>query len=775
MNDQSISLGGPEGHNRLVPVVQAATAPVVYRDYQEEPQSDLIDVRDIWAALWRNRLIIAVIMALAIAAGLASIKLTKPVYRATASVEIGLEPIRVLGTEDSEKLNSSSDIDRFLQTQIDIIRSRALAARVADSLNLAANDNFLNAMETSSDPAYRRSTVIGELQSYISAELPKSSRVIPISYDSPDPATAAKIANSYAENFIAANLQRRFDTSTYSKNFLQSQLALTKGRLEESERSLLAYARAAGIVDPTAGAGVTDGATAGPPSLTTSNLVQLNQAYAAARSARLQAEGRWREAQSTPLMSLPEVLTNPAIGSLTQKRAELESAYQQQLQTRKPDHPAMQQQAAALKELDAQIAALAASVRNSIRNQYETSARQEAALSGTVGQLKGATLDEQTRGIRYNILKREVDTNRQLYDGLLQRFKEVSAQAGVTANNISIVDLAETPGAPVSPNPIINMALAIIGGLALALMVVLGKEMFDDSVRNPEDVERKFGLPLLGAVPKLKGNDTPMQALTDERSAITEAYSAVRASVDLSSDGGPPEALLVTSSEKGEGKSTTALAIAKTSAAAGRKVLLIDADMRSPSMHSLLGNTQGPGLADVLSDQVPIHEAIHLTEVANLHLLPAGQPTTSPAQLLSGVRFATLLHEARTKFDEIVIDSPPVLGLADTPQLAAAADRTIMVIGSDRAHRRAVKEALRRLSAARADMLGAILVKFVPEGPWGRGYYSYYSYDDWAASNAPQLAGSVTDGGEAEGRFGWIARLWQRIRGKRAAAAEQPS
>ena len=282
-------------------------------------------------------------------------------------------------------------------------------------------------------------------------------------------------------------------------------------------------------------------------------------------------------------------------------------------------------------------------------------------------------------------------------------------------------------------------------------------------------MERRFGLSLLGAVPRLK-NENPVQALSDQRSAISEAYSAVRASVDLSSDGGPPEALLVTSSEKGEGKSTTALAIAKTSAAAGRKVLLIDADMRSPSLHVLLGNPDGPGLADVLSDRVSIHQAIHPTQVGNLDLLPAGQPTTSPAQLLSGVRFATLLHEARARYDEIVIDSPPVLGLADTPQLAAAADRTIMVMGSDRAHRRAVKEALRRLSAARADMLGAILVKFVPEGPWGRGYYSYYSYDDWAAGNLPKLPGSTS--GEQEDRGGWFRRLLQLFRSRKAA---QPS
>ena len=769
MNNQSVSLGGPEGHNRLLPVVQTSVPPLV-REFPEEPQSDLIDLRDIWSALWRNRFLILVVVALSLAAGMASLWIMKPIYQATATVEIDQQPIKVLGTEDLQPVGSSADIDRFLQTQIDIIHSRALAGRVTDSLNLAANDNFLNAMKVEAEPSWRRGAVIGELQGHVVADLPKSSRVIPISFDSPDPETAAKVANSYAENFIAANLQRRFDTSTYSKNFLQSQLAVTKARLEESERSLLAYARAAGIVDPAAGAGVPDNAS-GAPSLTTSNLLQLNQAYAAARSARIQAEERWSSAQSTPLMSLPEVLTNGAIGSLTQKRAELESLYQQQLQSRRPDHPAVQQAAAQLKELDSQIQALALSVKNSIRNQYTTAARQESALAGTVGQLKGATLDEQSRGIRYNILKREVDTNRQLYDGLLQRFKQISAEAGVTANNISIVDLAEVPGSPVSPNPVMNMSLAGVGGIVLALLLVLGKEMFNDSVRSPEDIERRFGLPLLGAVPKLKGGANPVHALSDQRSTLSEAYSAVRASIDLSAVDGHPAALLVTSSQKGEGKSTTALAIAQDSAAAGRKVLLIDADMRSPSLHGLLGSGLAPGLADILSQKIGFEHAVHTTEVENLSLLPAGQPTRSPAQLLSGIGFAALLTEARSRYDEVVIDSPPVLGLADTPQMAAAADRTIMVVGSDKAHRSAVQEALRRLYNARADLFGAILVKFTPEGPWGKGYYSYYSYDDWDAANAPKLTDSGAESG-AERPAGVLGRifaparnLWQLLRG----------
>ena len=249
-----------------------------------------------------------------------------------------------------------------------------------------------------------------------------------------------------------------------------------------------------GLVDPSAGGGDPGSPNNNAPrSLTSANLIDLNQSLAQAQASRIQAEGRWREAQATSAMSLPDVLSNPAIQQMTQKRAELQSDYQEQLQHRKPDHPAVQQAAAALKELDGQIASLANSIRNSIHNQYVTAQQQELQLQATVGQLKGATLAEQSLGIRYNILKREVDTNRQLYDGLLQRYKEVSAEAGVTSNNISVIDRADPPLLPVSPNPFLNMSLALFGGLIIAFGAVAALEVFHDGVRGPDEVETRFG------------------------------------------------------------------------------------------------------------------------------------------------------------------------------------------------------------------------------------------------------------------------------------------
>jgi succinoglycan biosynthesis transport protein ExoP len=301
--------------------------------YEPERSGD-IDLKKIWSALWRNRLLIGSIVAVALLLGVLSLFLITPTYQATASVEIEDQPTKVLGTEDFQSINSD-ETDRLLQTQIDILKSRALAERVANGLNLAANDKFLRAQGVSPKAPTMREQVITALQNHLSVSLPRNSRVVPIAFGSHSPTMAATIANAYAENLIAGNLQRHYDTSSYSKAFLQNQLALTKARLEKSEEALLAYARSVGLVDPSAGGGDPNSATNNAPrSLTSANLIDLNQSLAQARASRIQAEGRWREAQATPVMSLPDVLSNPAIQSLTQKRAELQSEYQEQLQHR---------------------------------------------------------------------------------------------------------------------------------------------------------------------------------------------------------------------------------------------------------------------------------------------------------------------------------------------------------------------------------------------------------------------------------------------------------
>jgi succinoglycan biosynthesis transport protein ExoP len=733
MTDNQFGLVPSRGSLPMVPGDAAFLRP----EFLYEPEkTDQIDLKKIWSALWRNRLLIGSIVAVSLMLGVLSLFLVSPTYRANSSVEIEDQPMKVLGTEDQQ--GADKDTDLLLQTQIDILKSRALAERVMNGLNLAADDRFLAAQGISPNPAKRRDQVIHTLQEHLTVALPRNSRVVPVSFDSHDPVVAATVANAYAENLIAGNLQRHFDTSTYSKEFLQNQLTLTKARLEKSEQTLLDYARSVGLVDPSAGGGDPSNPNNNAPrSLTSANLIDLNQSLAQAKASRIQAEGRWREARATPVMSLPDVLSNPAVQQMMQKRAELQSEYQEQLQHRKPDHPAVQQAAAALKELDGQIATLATSIRNSIHNQYVTAVQQESQLSSTVGQLKGATLAEQSLGIRYNILKREVDTNRELYDGLLQRYKEVSAEAGVTSNNISVIDRADPPLLPISPNVFINMTLALMGGLIVAFGAVAGLEIFSDGVRSPDEVEQRFGTPLLGVVPRIPGI-VAAEALAQPDSQISEAYQTVRASVELSTEGGTPRTMLVTSCREGEGKTTTAIAMARDAAAAGNRVILVDADMRRPSVHSVMGISKTPGLSSLLTQSISADSVIHRTETPGLFVMPAGPKPPSPAELLSGAGFRALLSYLKEHYDQVIIDSPPVLGLADAPRLSAAVEGTIIVIEANRSQRGAIEAALRRLTAARAHIIGTVLVKFDPKrADVGTNYMlEYYSYGDDEADNS---------------------------------------
>ena len=275
-----------------------------------------------------------------------------------------------------------------------------------------------------------------------------------------------------------------------------------------------------------------------------------------------------------------------------------------------------------------------------------------------------------------------------------------------------------------------QLAVALFGGLVVAFGTVAGLEIFHDGVRSPEEVEERFGTPLLGVVPRLAGGGAA-EALSQRDSQISEAYQTVRASVELSTEGGAPKTMLVTSCREGEGKTTTALAMARDAAAAGAKVILIDADMRRPSVHRVLNISKTPGLSNLLTQSLSADAVICETDTPGLFVMPAGPKPPSPAELLSGAAFRALLTYLKEHYDQVIIDSPPVLGLADAPRLSAAVDGTVIVMEANRSHRGAIEAAVRRLTAARAHIIGAILVKFDPKKADAGSYMlEYYSYSE---------------------------------------------
>ena len=329
--------------------------------------------------------------------------------------------------------------------------------------------------------------------------------------------------------------------------------------------------------------------------------------------------------------------------------------------------------------------------------------------------------------MRFNTLAREADTNRTLYDGLLQRFKELNAASGISASNVSIIDDADPPLFPSSPNMLKNLALALLFGVSLAAIVVFFKDQFDDAIRVPEDVEQKLQIPLLGVIPKAQ-REEPEDALLDPKSPISEAYNSLRGSLMYATPEGLPPVMLVTSAQPSEGKSTTSYAIASSFSRMGRSVILIDVDLRRPSLHKRMGYDNARGLSTLLTSSDPIDTVTHDSNQPGLTYVPSGPIPPSPTEIISSRRMQEVIDEFAAAYDVVILDSPPILGLADAPTISALVDGVVFVIEADRARRGTLKTSMRRLRSMRPNILGAVLTKF-DANKAGNRYSEYYGYD----------------------------------------------
>ncbi len=708
-------------------------------DLHDEPEvframtRSTFDLRYIAAAIRSNLLLIGAIILVALAIALAATLLDTPRYTATSTVQINDSSDRVIGENDDQTAQESNlyDVDRFLKTQTDILRSRGLAQRVAQKLKLQDNPAFYEAMEASPPQAgtsdeRKRNQVLSLLQTNLKVVLPRDSRIVSISFESADPAMAALIANTFGSEFIQANLQRKFDSSSYAREFVANQMAEAKQRVEQAERNLNDYSRTTGVIRTGDVAGDGESGAAAGGSVTSASLLQINQAVNQAAADRVVAEGRWRAISAAPLLASREVLSNSTVNMLMTERAKVQAELEQELSRRLDDYPTVRQKRAELARLDSELQNAANAVRNSVRAEYLATQSTEQSLQAKLETLKTQTLREQDSNVQYGLLKREADTNRTLYDGLLKRYNELNATAGISSSNVSIIDTAEKPNTPTSPNLTKNLLLALLAGVGLAALTLFVKDQLDDAIRVPEDVEAKLRLPLLGVVPKATGRD-PDSDMGDPKSPVSEAYNSLRAALLYSTSAGLPQVMLVTSAQSAEGKTTTSYATAASLARMGRKVALIDADLRRPSLHRRFGLSNERGLTDLLTSSDPIETAIQATPQDNLFVIASGPIPPSPTELVSSPRMEQVVQDLARDFDVVVIDSPPILGLADAPALSALADGVIFVVESDRSRRGSLKTALRRLRAMRPILLGAVLTKFDPTRS-GNRYSEYYGY-----------------------------------------------
>jgi succinoglycan biosynthesis transport protein ExoP len=681
-----------------------------------------------WRVVWKYKWLILAILTVSLACGFALTLLTPKVYTANTTLEIDREASDLVGKGDVPPTDLGARDAEFFETQYGLLKSRSLAVRVATSENLASNPAFLHALGISAgqDQKAALAWITAVLQQGLGVFPVRDSRLVVLTFDSPDPALSARIVNSFADNFISSNLQRRFNASAYARGFLEQRLAELKARLENSERQLVAYATQQQIIQVGQPA---PGQDARPQSLDATNLGGTDEALTAAQTNMVMAQQRWRGTQAAPGLAAPDILADPTVQQLREERARLQAHYNELRKIYKPDYPDMQQLKAQIDDIDSQLNVAADTIRRSLETQADTAAQQVAALEDRVSRLKTSVLNERNREIQYNILQREVETTRTLYEGLLQRYKEIGVLGGVTTNNVSIVDSATPPDAPSRPDPAHNLMMAGVTGLGLGLAMAFLLETLDQAIRKPVDVEGKLGLAVLGSVPRLHRGVQPLEALSDLRSPFSEAHHSIRTNLAFATTAGTPKVLALTSALPEEGKSTTALALAQGFARVGNRVLLVELDLRNPSQHKTCGASNRVGASNLLTGAVRLRAAVQETDWPNLFLIPSGPLPASPAELLEGPRLVALVREAAELFDIVILDGPPVMGLADALLIASAATGTILTIEAGRTNRTQARAAIRRLRRANARLFGVALTMFDSRKTPYDGYDYTYDYD----------------------------------------------
>ena len=713
---------------------------------------DVIDLREYWQTLMRRKWTVMLVMLVAVVLALVATFVSTPIYKGEVLLQIdraGNQVVEYGNVAPDEQANLTDK--EFYATQYELLQSRTLARRVIDQVGLQAREDD---KETPSFLDQARAAVKGVIGAFTSdddtqsangvdpeavqrraeeelfaesltVEPVKNSRLVRVEFDSPSATEAAAVANAIANNFIAVNLERRYEAASYAKEFLEQQLVQMRATLEESERRFAAYARDREIVN-----------VENRLEIMLNKLREMNNTLVEAEADRFEAEADYQEMLEASRGGAPDILASEVIQTLKERRIALKAEYEENLKVFKPGYPKMQRLQSQIDELTEEIARETAAIAEGVKARYEARVREEVQLRQRIQEVKNEALALQDRSTDYETLKRELETNRELYDGLLQRMKEVGVAAGVGENNISIVDAAHVPLEPYKPSLKKNVAIAVALGLFLGVGLAFLLEALDDSLKGREAVERIVGSPVLSLVPYaapqeygLGQTELPLLAFKDPTSAVAEATRSLRTALLFSTETGAPRILHFTSASPGEGKTTTAVSTAITFAQAGGKVLIIDADLRNPSLHRAFSLPNSTGLTNHLAGGAEVADVAQPTQVKGLFTITSGPLPPNPVELLSTSKMADLLSLAMERFDQVIVDGPPVIGLADALVLANLSKATILVVEAGGTRTRELEDAVRRLSQANAHLIGAVMTKVGRRGQsYGYGYGYRYQY-----------------------------------------------
>jgi succinoglycan biosynthesis transport protein ExoP len=701
----------------------------------------------------RKWMVLSCLAGIFLMVAIASLKMT-PIYEASGSIAVNKTDPGLVNFKDSGSMSVDYYDPADLDTEVKILQSDLLALQVIKQLNLDKRTEFGGKPDTASSrnlapdllqtDSTRTSALLGAFKGSLRVSLLPNSRIIELHYRSPNKDLAATVVNTLATTYVEQNFKTKFESTMQAADWLSKQLVDLQMKVETSQEKLVKYQKQHEIL------GIDE-----KQNITTAKLDELNKELTSAESERMEKESVYRLIQSgdpdvaasAPLGGDSNRGNNPSSGSplldnLRTKQADLKIQVAELSTQFGASYPKVAQLNNQLKEIDIQLQGEMKKMAGRVRGQYMASLHREGLLRDALEKQKQQANKLNESAIEYSLLKRDLETNRQLYEGLLEKLKEAGVTAGLRSSNVKIVNVARVPMAPSEPNIPRNLAFALVLGLTSGVGLAFLLENLDNTVRTPEQAQIISSLPSLGMIPQgsktgietsqngliIASSKEAVELVTQSRpqSQMAESYRALRTSLLLSSLGAPPKIILITSALPQEGKTTTSINCSIVLAQKGVKVLLIDADLRRPGVHKTLGIGPRSGLSNVLTGSVTLQQAIIRSPLLpNLFVLPAGTPPPNPAELLASSDMRDVLLQLREQYDHIVIDTPPTLSVTDAVVLSTKADAVVLVIRSGQTTKGALRRSREILMQVNAKVAGVLLNAVDLTSP---DYYYYYEY-----------------------------------------------
>jgi succinoglycan biosynthesis transport protein ExoP len=708
------------------------------------------DARRYLAIFQKRRAIVITCLAVSMLFSVIYNYTTRPIYQATTQILIDRVTPKVLPTKDLV----DPGVQDF-QTEYELLRGRTLAEKTVERLQLQRSVELATGPLMSPWERFQRkflgkspqpnvdadgmplSPAAAALRSRLRIEPLPGGRLVNLRFNAYDPRLSAQVANTLAELYIEQSRDFRSTSSSEATGWLSDRLRDQRKNVEAAERALIEYQERQGL--------------AGTPAESSPDGDRVSTLEAAAISARMERvdrEGALAQARSLPpsqVASLPAVAASAGVQEARSRVAELQAEYNRLGDALGEKHPDMQRVRG---EIQAAQDKLQAELRNALRvleGDAQAARTREAGLEASLVQARSASLETGRKAIEYNALRREVEANKQLFQSLMSRSKETGLESELTSTNVRIMEKAEAPRAPISPNRSRNYQLGLLIGLALGFGLALLFEQVDNTIKTPEDI-KALGLPFLGMVPNVAqrpGQPAAARAANTASpdAAVAEAYRVLRTNLIFSSPSEGGRALVLTSANPGEGKTTTTANLAVALALNGAKVLVVEADLRRPALHQHFRIHKTPGLSDLIVSKCQASQAIQSTRFKGLSVLPCGYIPPNPAELLGSANMREIVGALRSCYDWVLIDTPPVLAMADTSVLCSLVDGVVLIVSAEQSPRPAVQRSVDQVLAVGGKITGVVLNRvdlrrnsYYYGQYYGEYYRSYYA----APGSAPQ-------------------------------------